>query len=75
MATRVKDGLANRFSTSRGEPVSIHPALLALVSLLLAVVLIPFIYLIIRAFEKPLPEIGQLLLRGKTIEVLGTTTA
>jgi iron(III) transport system permease protein len=75
MVTRVKDSLANRFSTSGGKAVAIPPALLALVGLLLVVVLIPFLYLIIRAFEKPLPEIAQLLLRGKTIEVLGTTSA
>lgn len=36
--------------------------------------LIPATYLVIRAFEKPLPEILDLLLRGKTLEVIGTTT-
>lgn len=61
--------------TSRGGPVLVHPAVLTTVALLLAVVLIPFIYLLIRAFEKPIPEIADLLLRSKTIEVIGTTTA
>ena len=41
--------------------------------LLLSVVLIPFVYLLIRALEKPLPEIVELLFRGKTLEVLATT--
>lgn len=36
--------------------------------------LIPATYLVIRALEKPLPEIIDLLLRQKTIEVIGTTT-
>ena len=75
MSKSAKSSLANRLLPSRGEPVSIHPALISLVGLLLAVVLIPFVYLVIRAFEKPLPEIASLLLRGKTIEVLGTTSA
>lgn len=70
-----KSSVVNRLLPSRAESVSIHPALVSLVGLLLAVVLIPFIYLVIRAFEKPLPEIASLLLRGKTIEVLGTTSA
>lgn len=35
--------------------------------------LIPAIYLVIRALEKPLPEILDLLLREKTLEVVGTT--
>jgi iron(III) transport system permease protein len=36
--------------------------------------LIPAAYLVIRALEKPLPEIIDLLLREKTIEVIATTT-
>jgi iron(III) transport system permease protein len=70
-----KGGVASRFFTFRGGPDSAHPALVVTVGLLLSVVLIPFIYLIFRAFEKPLPEIASLLLRGKTIDVLSTTTA
>lgn len=45
------------------------------VSLVLAITLIPFIYIAFRAFEKPLPEILDLLLRAKTLQVLATTTA
>ena len=74
MATSTKERLTNRLFTSRGEPGSIHPGLYALVGMLLAVVLIPFVYLVIRAFEKPVPEIIDLLLRSKTLEVLLTTS-
>lgn len=74
MAKSAKDRFANWLFTSRGDPVAIHPALIASVGMLLAVVLVPFIYLIIRAFEKPLPEIVDLLLRSKTLEVLLTTS-
>jgi iron(III) transport system permease protein len=45
------------------------------VGLVLAITLIPFIYIAFRAFEKPLPEILDLLLRAKTLQVLATTTA
>lgn len=47
-----------------------------LTSTLLVIIftLIPITYLCIRAFEKPLPEILQLLLRDKTLEVVGRTT-
>lgn len=37
--------------------------------------LIPAFYLIIRALEKPLPEIIDLLLRQKTLEVIATTSS
>jgi iron(III) transport system permease protein len=45
------------------------------VAIVLAFTLVPFIYIALRAFEKPLPEIFELLLRAKTLQVLGTTTA
>ena len=45
------------------------------VGVVLAITLIPFIYIALRAFEKPLPEILDLLLRAKTLQVLATTTA
>jgi len=54
------------------------PSLSALnlaVGVVLAITLIPFIYIALRAFEKPLPEILDLLLRAKTLQVLATTTA
>ena len=73
MTKLVQDRIAPRLFTSRGEPAEVHPVLNVLVGLLLTVVLIPFVYLLIRAFEKPLPEIVDLLFRGKTLEVLGTT--
>lgn len=43
-------------------------------SLVIIFTLIPLTYLVIRAFEKPLPEIFQLLFRDKTVEVIGRTT-
>lgn len=48
--------------------------LLASTALVVAFTLIPLTYLAIRAFEKPLPEIVQLLSRDKTVEVVGRTT-
>jgi iron(III) transport system permease protein len=56
----------------RGSSLS---ALNIAVGLVLAITLIPFIYIALRAFEKPLPEIFDLLLRAKTLQVLATTTA
>jgi iron(III) transport system permease protein len=49
-------------------------ALLAATALVVIFTLIPITYLAIRAFEKPLPEIFQLLFRDKTLEVVGRTT-
>ena len=43
-------------------------------ALVLIFTLIPLTYLLIRAFEKPVPEILQLLFRDKTVEVVGRTT-
>jgi len=43
-------------------------------ALVLSFTLIPLTYLLIRAFEKPVPEILQLLFRDKTVEVVGRTT-
>lgn len=43
-------------------------------ALVVTFTLIPLSYLAIRAFEKPLPEILELLLRDKTVEVVGRTT-
>jgi iron(III) transport system permease protein len=54
---------------------SSHSALNLAVGVVLAITLIPFIYIGFRAFEKPLPEILDLLLRAKTLQVLATTTA
>ena len=50
----------------------------ALPSLAAAVVvftLIPLLYLLVRASEKPFPEIMDLLLREKTLEVIGRTVS
>ena len=73
MAKLAQERITPRLLTSRGEPAEVHPVLNVLVGLLLAVVLIPFVYLLIRALDKPLPEIVELLFRGKTLEVLATT--
>ena len=45
------------------------------VAVVLAITLIPFIYIAFRAFEKPVSEIIDLLFRAKTLQVLATTTA
>jgi len=50
-------------------------ALNVAVGVVAALSLIPFIYLLVRAGDKPLSEITDLLLRKKTLEVLGTTAA
>jgi iron(III) transport system permease protein len=45
------------------------------VGLVAALAMIPFVYLLIRASQKPIGEIAALLIRPKTLEVLATTTA
>ena len=45
------------------------------VGVVAALALIPFVYLLIRASQKPVGEIAQLLIRPKTLEVLATTSA
>lgn len=47
--------------------------LLAAVGAVAAISMIPFVYLLVRASEKPVNEIVQLLFRQKTLEVLTTT--
>lgn len=59
---------------NKGRGLSLSALNLA-VGVVLAITLIPFIYIALRAFEKPLPEILDLLLRAKTLQVLATTTA
>ena len=49
MAKLAQERVAPRLFTPRGEPAEVHPVLNVLVGLLLAVVLIPFVYLLIRA--------------------------
>jgi iron(III) transport system permease protein len=61
--------------SSRKGRGSSNSALNLAVAVVLAITLIPFIYIAFRAFEKPLPEISDLLLRAKTLQVLATTTA
>jgi len=50
-------------------------ALLAAVGAVAAISMIPFVYLLVRASEKPVDEIVQLLFRQKTLEVLATTAS
>ena len=45
------------------------------VGVVAALALIPFVYLLVRASQKPVNEIAQLLIRPKTLEVLATTSA
>ncbi|CAB4560733.1 MAG: ABC transporter permease subunit [Actinobacteria bacterium] len=70
-AERASDPL---LSATKGSGSS-NSALNLAVAVVLAITLIPFIYIAFRAFEKPLPEILDLLLRAKTLQVLATTTA
>ena len=48
-------------------------ALLTAVGAVAAISMIPFVYLLVRASDKPIDEIVQLLFRQKTLEVLATT--
>jgi iron(III) transport system permease protein len=66
---------ASQTPSSKRGLASPNFALNSAVALVLAFTLLPFIYIALRAFEKPLPEILDLLLRAKTLQVLGTTTA
>jgi iron(III) transport system permease protein len=50
-------------------------ALLAAVGAVAAISMIPFVYLLVRASDKPIDEIIQLLFRQKTLEVLATTAS
>jgi iron(III) transport system permease protein len=65
---------ATSLHIDKGRGASLSALNLA-VGVVLAITLIPFIYIALRAFEKPLPEILDLLLRAKTLQVLATTTA
>ena len=47
--------------------------LLTAVGAVAAISMIPFVYLLVRASDKPIDEIIQLLFRQKTLEVLATT--
>ncbi len=49
--------------------------LLAAVGAVAAISMIPFVYLLVRASDKPIHEIVQLLFRQKTLEVLATTAS
>ena len=49
--------------------------LLAAVGAVAAISMIPFVYLLVRASDKPIDEIIQLLFRQKTLEVLATTAS
>ena len=49
--------------------------LLTAVGAVAAISMIPFVYLLVRASDKPIDEIIQLLFRQKTLEVLATTAS
>lgn len=74
MSTKL-DVSSQRTSSAKGKGRSLREQLLlASTALVVIFTLIPLTYLLIRAFEKPLPEIFQLLFRDKTLEVVGRTT-
>ena len=50
-------------------------ALPSLATAVIVFTLIPLVYLLVRASEKPFPEIVDLLLREKTLEVIGRTVS
>lgn len=56
----------NRIGSEKG--------LQSLAFLTLVLVSIPLFYLLIRALQKPLPEIVELIFRAKTLQVISTTT-
>ena len=69
--------LPQRTERSSSPPTSSQGAwkvaLNAAVAIVVALSVIPFVYLLVRASDKPAPEIAQLLFRQKTLEVLATT--
>lgn len=75
MPTTFPDSTRASLSQSARNQRTLRTVLNGAVGVVSALALIPFVYLIIRAGQKPGGEIAQLIIREKTVEVLATTSA
>jgi iron(III) transport system permease protein len=75
MPTTFPDSTRVALSQGARNQRAVRSVLNGAVGVVAALALIPFVYLLIRASQKPVGEIAQLLLRPKTLEVLATTSA
>jgi iron(III) transport system permease protein len=75
MPTTFPDSTRVALSESARKQRALRGVLNGAVGVVAALALIPFVYLLIRASQKPVGEIAQLLIRPKTLEVLATTSA
>lgn len=75
MPTTFPDSTRVALSQSARKQRALRGVLSGAVVAVAALALIPFIYLFIRASQKPVGEIAELLIRPKTLEVLATTSA
>ena len=75
MPTTFPDSTRVALSQSARNQRTFRGVLNGAVGVVAALALIPFVYLLIRASQKPVGEIAQLLIRPKTLEVLATTSA
>jgi len=75
MPTTFPDSTRVALSESARKQRTLRGVLNGAVGVVAALALIPFVYLLIRASQKPVGEIAQLLIRPKTLEVLAITSA
>jgi len=75
MPSTFPDSTRVALSESARKQRALRGVLSSAVGIVAALALIPFIYLLVRASQKPVGEIAQLLIRPKTLEVLATTSA
>ena len=75
MPTTFPDSTKVALTQSARKQRALRGVLNGAVGVVAALALIPIIYLAIRASQKPVGEIAQLLIRPKTLEVLATTSA
>ena len=75
MPTTFPNSTRETLSQSMRKQRAMRGVLNAAVVVVAALALIPFLYLLVRASQKPVNEIVQLLIRPKTLEVLATTSA
>ena len=70
MPTTFPDSTRVAMSESARKQRAFRGVLSGAVGVVAALALIPFVYLLVRASQKPVGEIAQLLIRPKTLEVL-----
>jgi iron(III) transport system permease protein len=75
MPTTFPESTKVALSQSARNQRAVRGVLSGAVGIVAALALIPFVYLLVRASQKPVGEIAQLLIRPKTLEVLATTSA